>query len=40
MVFNDLFVQFGQNVCKPIGPKCEKCVIDKYCAKVGVTGRK
>jgi endonuclease III len=29
--FNDLFVQFGQNICKPIGPKCGTCPINKYC---------
>lgn len=32
--FNDCFVQFGQNVCKPIGPKCSSCVINKYCEKL------
>lgn len=36
MIFNDLFVQFGQNVCKPIGPRCPVCVIEKLCAKEGV----
>jgi len=35
-IFNDLFVQYGQNVCKPIGPRCRDCVIEKYCDKVGV----
>lgn len=40
MIFNDLFVQFGQNVCKPIGPRCPACVIEKYCAKVGVLGKR
>ena len=39
MIFNDLFVQFGQNVCKPIGPHCNECVIEKYCEKVGVKPR-
>jgi endonuclease-3 len=29
--FNDLFVSFGQNVCKPVGPKCNICPINKYC---------
>lgn len=36
LVFNDVFVQFGQNVCKPIGPRCGTCPIEKYCDKVGV----
>ena len=29
--FNDIFVMFGQNICKPIGPKCNICPINKYC---------
>jgi len=29
--FNDLFVLHGQNVCRPIGPKCDICPISKYC---------
>jgi endonuclease-3 len=36
MAFNDFFVQFGQKICKPIGPRCSKCPIEKYCLKVGV----
>ena len=28
---NDLFVQFGQSICKPIGPKHEICPIAEYC---------
>lgn len=29
--FNNIFVQFGQNICKPIGPKCNICPVSKYC---------
>ncbi len=29
--FNDIFVTFGQNICKPIRPLCERCPITKYC---------
>ncbi len=29
--FNDLFVQFGQNICKPVKPLCKICPIRKYC---------
>lgn len=29
--FNDLFVQFGQNICTPRNPRCEKCPITKGC---------
>ncbi len=34
--FNELFVQFGQNVCVPVSPWCSKCPINRYCPKVGV----
>ncbi len=29
--FNDIFVLFGQNICRPIGPHCWECPINKYC---------
>ena len=29
--FNDLFVSFGQNICKPVGPRCSECPVTKYC---------
>lgn len=29
--FNDLFVKFGQNICKPVKPLCNICLINKYC---------
>ena len=29
--FNDLFVSFGQNICKPIGPRCGECPVSKHC---------
>ncbi len=28
---NDLFVRFGQTVCKPIGPKCSACTLRGEC---------
>jgi endonuclease III len=28
---NELFVVFGQKTCKPIGPKCDICPIEKLC---------
>jgi endonuclease-3 len=31
MKFNDVFVTFGQNICKPVRPLCEKCPVTKYC---------
>lgn len=32
---NTLLVTHGQNICKPITPKCSECPIEKYCKKVG-----
>jgi endonuclease-3 len=34
---NDLFVQFGQNICLSVSPLCSKCPIRKYCARIGVS---
>ena len=31
---NSLMVTHGQNVCKPIRPKCSECPIEEYCAKI------
>ncbi len=28
---NDLMVQFGQNICKPISPQCEICPVNYLC---------
>ncbi len=33
---NDMLVQFGQNICKPISPWCSKCPITNYCPKIDV----
>ena len=33
---NNLMVKFGRSVCLPRRPKCSKCGISKYCARVGV----
>jgi len=37
IVYNDLLVGFGQNICKPVSPLCSRCPVAGYCAKVGVT---
>lgn len=29
--FNRIVVAFGQEICRPIGPKCSECPINKYC---------
>ena len=30
---NTILVTFGQNICKPINPKCNECKIRQYCEK-------
>lgn len=34
--FNDLLVSFGQNICRPISPRCSVCPINSVCPKIGV----
>ena len=34
---NDLLVRHGQNVCVTNSPYCSKCIIRKYCPRIGVT---
>lgn len=29
---NELFVRFGQDICRPIGPKCRECPIFNFCS--------
>src|SRR5204862_6332335 len=36
IIYNDLLVAYGQNLCKPISPFCSKCKIAVYCKRVGV----
>lgn len=31
IIFNDLLVTYGQNLCRPISPKCSICKISEYC---------
>jgi len=33
---NDIFVAFGQTLCKPISPWCSRCAVEKLCEKVSV----
>jgi len=40
LIYNDLLVAYGQNLCKPISPMCSKCKIAVYCRRVGVTTRR
>ena len=34
---NLYLVTWGQNICKPVYPRCGACVIRPYCARIGVT---
>jgi endonuclease-3 len=34
---NLYLVTWGQNVCRPVYPRCAACAISPYCPKVGVT---
>ena len=36
MPFNNILVRHGQKVCRPISPLCSRCMIGRYCRKVGV----
>ena len=35
--FNSILVAFGQQICRPISPKCTVCPVERYCEKVGVS---
>jgi endonuclease-3 len=40
IIYNDLLVAYGQNLCKPISPFCSRCKIAVYCRRVGVKTRR
>ncbi len=40
IVYNDLLVAYGQNLCKPISPFCSRCKIATFCRRVGVKTRR
>ena len=31
IMVNDLLVRFGKKVCRPVGPRCAECPVNKYC---------
>ena len=37
---NSLLVAFGQSICKPVGPHCDICPLEKKCPQTGVRPRK
>ena len=36
--YNALLVLWGQNVCRPVSPKCSECPVRGLCARAGVKG--
>ncbi len=38
--YNDLLVAFGQNVCRPLRPRCSVCPVADLCLRVGVTSHR
>ena len=37
-IINLYLVTWGQNVCRPVYPRCGACVISKWCPRLGVAG--
>ena len=37
---NSILVTFGQAICKPVRPHCDRCIIVDQCPQIGVTPRK
>jgi endonuclease-3 len=33
---NRLLVAFGQSICTPVRPKCDRCPVERFCEKVGL----
>ena len=38
--YNNLLVNFGQHLCRPISPLCSECPVKKYCPQIGVGVRR
>ena len=36
-IINLYLVTWGQNVCRPLYPRCGACVVREYCPQIGVT---
>jgi len=37
IIYNDLLVPYGQNLCLPVSPLCSTCKLTELCDQVGVT---
>jgi len=38
--YNNLLVNFGQHLCRPISPQCSACPVKNYCRQIGVGVRR
>ena len=38
-IINLYLVTWGQNVCRPVYPRCDECALREYCPQTGVTKR-
>ena len=38
-IINLYLVTWGQNVCRPVYPRCGECVISRWCPRIGVKGK-
>jgi len=36
IIWNELLVSYGQNLCKPVSPFCSRCEIAVYCKRIAV----
>jgi len=39
ITWNSVLVSYGQTLCKPVSPFCNRCPIIRYCARTGVKTR-
>ena len=37
---NLYLVTWGQNVCRPVSPRCGDCAIERHCQRIGVGGKR
>ena len=40
ILYNDLLVSLGQNICRPISPKCSLCSVEGLCGQKAVSSKK
>lgn len=36
LIYNDILVTWGQNICSPVSPKCSQCSIEHLCPRIDV----